>query len=266
MSETVLLNISQGVATLTLNRPEIHNAFDDLVIHQLVQHLESLAIRKELRLLVLASEGKSFSAGADLNWMRRMKDLSLEENARDASALARLMSLLNGFPLPTIAVVQGAAFGGAVGLVACCDIALASSKASFSLSEVKVGLVPATISPYVLQAIGSRAARRLFLTGERFSAQEALKLGLVHEVVEPDQLGTQKEALIQTLLNNGPEALKTAKNMIFQVANQPINDELIAYTTQLIAQIRISEEGQEGLSAFLEKRSPNWVHLNRGEK
>lgn len=257
--KSLLLKINdRGVATLSLNRLRLHNAFDDALIADLTQGLEQLAANDEVRLVILASEGKSFSAGADLNWMKRMAQYSYEENLADANALAKLLKTLNFLPKPTIARVQGAAFGGAVGLVSCCDMAVASTRASFSLSEVKIGILPATISPYVIAAIGQRAARRYFTTGERFSAQTAAQLGLVSEVVEEGDLDQAVNQLVGSLLANSPAAIAAAKQLVFNVADRPIDDELIAQTSEAIAKIRVSDEGQEGLSAFLEKRTPAW--------
>lgn len=253
----------RGVAQLVLNRPEVHNAFDDKMIGELVQALDLLAANPQVRVLLLRSSGKNFSAGADLGWMRSMADKNYDENLQDAGELAKLMQKLDNFPAPTLAIVQGAAFGGAVGLVACCDIAIASDKASFCLSEVKIGLIPAVISPYVVRAIGERASRRYFLTAERFFASEALHLGLLHQVVSEDELHGVSDAMVQTLLANSPAAVKAAKNLIFTVANQPTTQALIDETSRRIAAIRVSSEGQEGLSAFLQKRTPAWqLHPN----
>ncbi len=249
----------RGVAWLTLNRPSIHNAFDDQLIERLLQALEAVEADPGARLLVLRAEGRSFSAGADLNWMRRMADYAEAENLADARQLAALMSSLNNLGIPSIAQVQGAAFGGGVGLVACCDIAVASEQARFCLSEVRLGLVPAVISPYVIAAIGERAARRYFQTAERFDAEEARRIGLVHEVVGPERLGETVEGLIDSLLLGGPRALGAAKRLIFDVAHRPLDAALIEQTAQTITRIRASEEGREGLGAFLEKRSPEWV-------
>lgn len=248
----------RGVAQLVLNRPEVHNAFDDTMIQELIQALDLFAENPEVRVLLLRSSGKNFSAGADLGWMRSMADKNYSENLLDAGELAKLMQKLDNFPAPTIALVQGAAFGGAVGLVACCDIAIASDKASFCLSEVKIGLMPAVISPYVVRAIGERASRRYFLTAERFFAAEALHLGLLHQVVSDDELHGVSDAMVQTLLANSPAAVKAAKHLIFTVANQPTTQALIDETSRRIAAIRVSGEGQEGLSAFLQKRTPAW--------
>lgn len=257
---TIQLSIdSRGVATVTMNRPEKHNAFDDKVIAELTDVFKGLADNDAVRAMVLAAAGKSFSAGADLNWMKRMAEYSYEDNLRDADALALMLKTLNNLPFPTIARVQGAAFGGAVGLVSCCDMAIAGPKASFSLSEVRIGLIPATISPYVIAAIGERASRRYFMTAERFTANEAAGLGLVTEVVEAEDLDESIEEMIGVLLANSPAALQAAKKLVFDVANREINDELISDTSQRIAGIRVSEEGQEGLQAFLEKRPARWL-------
>ncbi len=251
----------RGVAQLVLNRPEVHNAFDDIMIGEIIQALDDFANDNRVRVLLLRSNGTNFSAGADLGWMRSMDDKNYDENLADAGQLAKLMQKLDNFPAPTIAVVQGAAFGGAVGLVACCDIAIATEKASFCLSEVKIGLIPAVISPYVVRAIGERASRRYFLTAERFFASEALHLGLLHQVVSVDELHAVSDAMILTLLANSPAAVKAAKALIFTVANQPTTQALIDETSQRIAAIRVSAEGQEGLSAFLQKRTPAWQRM-----
>ncbi len=250
---------NRGVATVSLNRPEKHNCFDDTLIGELTAAFTTLGNNEDVRIVILTGEGKSFSAGGDLSWMQRMADYSYEENFRDAQALAEMLKTLNELPKPTIARVQGPAFGGAVGLVSCCDMAVGSERASFSLSEVKIGLMPATISPYVIQAIGARAARRYFLSGERFNANTALSLGLLSDVAPESELDRAINRVIDTLLANSPAAIAEAKRLINDYANQAIDDELIADSCKRIADIRISNEGQEGLKAFLEKRSPNWV-------
>jgi methylglutaconyl-CoA hydratase len=258
-TETMLTDIDErGRATLTLNRPELHNAFDDTLIAGLTAALKSLEADPRVRVVVLAAAGPSFSAGADLAWMRRTADYSREQNLRDALALAELMRTLNGLSKPTIARVQGAAYGGGVGLVACCDLALASPSASFCLSEVKLGLIPAVISPYLVQAIGPRAARRYFLSAERFSAAEAKQLGLVHELVADGELDEALERAVERLLANGPRAMAAAKELVARVAGRALDEGLIRETAELIADARASEEGREGLSAFLEKRKPRW--------
>ena len=258
---TILTNIDdRGVATITLNRPELHNAFDDVIIAGLTDILRELDEDPDVRVVILAASGKSFSAGADLNWMRRMADYSREENLADAEGLAELMRTLDTLSKPTIALVQGAAYGGGVGLVACCDIAIATARASFSLSEVKLGLIPAVISPYVLAAIGPRAARRYFLSAEVFNANEAHRLGLVHEVVADESaLAAAASGLVGRLLANGPTAMTAAKNLITAVYGRQIDDALIAGTAGRIADQRSSLEGREGLSAFLDKRNSSWI-------
>lgn len=247
-----------GVARVRLNNPDKHNAFDDEIIGDLTEAFIAIADNSNVRVMVLASEGKSFSAGADLEWMKRMASYSYDENLRDASALALMLKTLNEIPQPTIARVQGATFGGAVGLVSCCDMAVAASAASFSLSEVKIGLIPATISPYVIAAIGQRAARRYFVTAERFDAHRAMEIGLINEVVDAEQLDQEIHRLIDALLANGPEAIITAKRLVFDIADKVIDQQLIDSTCETIAAIRVSEQGQEGLQAFLEKRKPHW--------
>lgn len=257
---TVKLTIDpRGIATVTLNRPEKHNAFDDAVIAELREVFDSMATRDDVRLVVLASEGKNFSAGADLGWMKRMAEYDYDHNHRDAQALAGMLQALYSLPQPTIARVQGAAFGGAVGLVSCCDMAVASESASFCLSEVKIGLIPATISPYVIRAMGERAARRYFTTAERFGANEAQRIGLVSEVVAAEELDEGLEKLLSTLLQNGPAAVRASKALVVDFAGREISPEIIEDSCGRIAHIRVSEEGQEGLSAFLNKRKPGWL-------
>ena len=255
----VLVNIDgRGVATVTLNNPDKHNAFDDGIIAELTAAFNAIAANEDIRVMVLASTGKSFSAGADLGWMKRMAGYSYEENLKDANALAVMLKTLNFMPQATIAKIQGAAFGGAVGLASCCDIVIASEKASFSLSEVKLGLIPATISPYVVNAMGQKACRRYFQSAERFFAGKAQQLGLVDEVVAPDALDAEVDKMIATLLANSPQAMRRAKELAFDVAYQDIDDELLQDTSERIAAIRVSEQGQEGLTAFFEKRAPGW--------
>ncbi len=249
----------RGCATLTLDRPDLHNAFDDGLVAALTAALDGLGRDDAVRVVLLAARGKSFSSGADLGWMRRTAGYSREENLRDARGLAALMRTLDGLPKPTIALVQGPAYGGGVGLVACCDVALASPRATFCLSEVKLGLVPAVISPYVVAAIGARAARRYALTAEAFDAAEARRIGLVHEVVAEDALRATAGRISDALLRNGPRAVAAAKALVARVARAPLDDALVAETAERIASIRASDEGREGLAAFLEKRTPGWV-------
>ena len=250
---------SRGIARVILNNPDKHNAFDDQMLIQLTEAFEAVATNSDVRIMLLQSEGKSFSAGADLGWMKRMARYSYQQNLSDAHALAAMLKALHQMPIPTIARVQGAAFGGALGLISCCDIAVASSKASFALSEVKIGLVPSTISPYVIAAIGERHAKRYFMTAERFDANTALQISLVHEAVEERFLDDKVEQLITMILSNGPEAVVAAKQLVFAISGKAINSSLIEHTCEVIAGIRVSAQGQEGLNAFLDKRKPHWL-------
>jgi len=250
---------SRGIARVILNNPDKHNAFDDQMIIQLTEAFEAVATNSDVRIMLLQSEGKSFSAGADLGWMKRMARYSYQQNLSDAHALAAMLKALHQMPIPTIARVQGAAFGGALGLISCCDIAVASSKASFALSEVKIGLVPSTISPYVIAAIGERHAKRYFMTAERFDANTALQISLVHEAVEERFLDDKVEQLITMILSNGPEAVVAAKQLVFAISGKAIDSSLIEHTCEVIASIRVSAQGQEGLNAFLDKRKPHWL-------
>jgi methylglutaconyl-CoA hydratase len=259
MTATILIDCNAaGVATITLNRPTLHNAFDEQLIAELTAELQRLAADNRLRAVVLAAAGKSFSAGADLNWMRRMAGFSKAENFQDAMALAELLRTLDGLAKPTIAKVQGAAYGGGVGLVACCDIAIAAEPATFRLSEVALGLIPAVISPYVVNAIGERQARRYFLTAERFTAQTAQRIGLVHEVVSPEALDDTVAELLQTLADNGPAAMAAAKALARAVSRDPLDAAMLEDTARRIATVRASAEGREGVTAFLDKRRPAW--------
>ncbi len=247
-----------AVAEIVLTNPEKHNCFDDELIEGLTGAFMLVGGDPETRVVVLRAEGKSFSAGGDLNWMRRMAENDDAANVKDAEALAGLMHAINTCPKPVIGLVQGAAYGGGVGLTATCDIAIATERASFCLSEVKLGLIPAAISPYVVTAIGQRAARRLFLTAERFSAQEAYRLGLVHEVVADDaEMEARGQALAEAICANGPKAVSASKELIFAV-DRPWNWDVLKDTASRIAKVRASDEGREGVTAFLEKRSPNW--------
>ena len=248
-----------GVVWLTLDRPEIHNAFDDRLIAGLTKELKALGDDEDVRVLVLTGAGRSFSAGADLNWMRRTASYGEAENLADARALAGLMQTLNELPKPTVARVNGAALGGGTGLVACCDIVVASAQAVFGTTEVRLGLIPSVIGPYVLAAIGARRARRLMLTGERISAAEAVRIGLVHEVVAPEQLDGAIERVVGELLKSGPAALGAAKRLIRDLDGRAIDAALIDETAQRIARLRATSEAREGLGAFLEKRPPAWL-------
>ena len=254
-----LLSLRDGpVARLRLNRPELHNAFDAMLIAALTGALEAVGRDDSVRVVVLEGEGASFSAGADLNWMRGMAAASEAANRDDALALARLMRTLDELPKPTIARVHGAAFGGGVGLVACCDIAIGAPEAKFGLTESKLGLLPAVISPYVIDAIGPRQARRWFATAELFDAATAERMGLLHAVVPADELDAAIERQIGFLLKAGPVASAQAKALVRRVAADHDRDRLDADNAALIARLRVSDEGQEGLGAFLDKRKPRW--------
>jgi methylglutaconyl-CoA hydratase len=248
-----------GVVRVTLNRPDVHNAFDDRLIGGLTEALARLGDDESVRALVLTGAGKSFSAGADLNWMRRMAGYSDQENLTDARALARLMRTLNELPKPTVARVNGAALAGGTGLVACCDIAIASDQASFGTTEARLGIIPAVIGPYVVAAIGSRQARRLMLTGERIPAVEAARIGLVHEVVPAGGLDRAVDAVLDHLLKCGPKATASAKRLVRDLTGCPITPEVVDDTAQRIAELRATAEAREGIAAFLEKRKPAWL-------
>jgi methylglutaconyl-CoA hydratase len=249
---------ARGIARLTLDRADKHNAFDDVVIRELTAELARLESDPGTRLVILTGAGPSFSAGADLGWMRRMAGYGERENRADALGLAALMQALDGLGKPTIARINGPAYGGGVGLIACCDIAIAASDARFAFTEVRLGLAPAVISPYVIAAIGARQARRLFATGETFDAARAQAIGLVHAVVDPAVLDTAVDAVAAELLQGGPSAQREIKQLVAMVARGDAGADLHARTAELIARLRASPEGQEGLSAFLDKRAPGW--------
>lgn len=251
---------ANNVVTLKLNRPNKHNAFDDSIIQEISDTLEDLK-EKDIRLLILTGEGKSFSAGADLNWMRRMKEYTQEENYQDSKALLHMLERLINFPAPTLAVINGSAFGGGVGLIACCDIAISNQDAKFSFSEAKLGLIPAVISSYVIKAIGLRQSKKLFLTAELFSAQQAKDYGLIHEVCEKDKLDATRAKYEKLILSNGPNALREVKEII-QLNERTCEVDIHDLMVERIANIRIGDEAQEGLTAFLDKRKPNWTQNN----
>jgi methylglutaconyl-CoA hydratase len=253
------LQFDRGVETVTLDRPEVRNAFNDEVIEELTAVFVELAKRPEVRCVVLAGSGTAFCAGADLNWMKRMADYTRDQNLEDASALARMLEVVYRCPKPTIARVHGDVYAGGTGLVAACDMAVSVESAGYCLSEVKLGLIPATISPYVIRAMGARAAHRYFLTAERFSAQEALRIGLVHEVVKAEELDARVGALAQALVQAGPEAVKACKKLLHDVAGEEITNGLVRRTVEAIADIRVSDEGREGIQSFLGKRRPGWL-------
>ncbi|MFI5447496.1 enoyl-CoA hydratase/isomerase family protein [Polaromonas sp. UC242_47] len=253
------LDCKAGVATVTLNRPDVRNAFNDEVIAELTTCFQGLGTRDDVRCIVLAAKGAAFCAGADLNWMKRMAGYTREENLADAGALAGMLQTIYACPKPTIARVQGDVYAGGTGLVAACDMAVSVDTAGYCLSEVKLGLIPATISPYVIRAMGARAAHRYFLTAERFDAAEALRIGFVHEVVTAAELDSKVAELAKTLVNAGPEAVRLCKTLVQDVAGQEISPVLREMTVQAIADIRVSDEGREGVQSFLQKRKPNWL-------
>jgi len=257
--ETLDVDVRNNIGLVALNRPDVHNAFNEKLIGELTTVLQALDAQAAVRAVVLTGHGKSFCAGADLNWMKKMAAYDAAENLADAQALALMLRTLNGLSKPTVACVRGAAFGGGVGLVACCDIAVAAHDAIFSLSEAKLGLIPATISPYVIEAIGARQARRYFLTAERFTAAEAFRIGLVHDIVPEPELDARINQLLGDLLVAGPVAQLECKALIRGVAHKPIDADVIAGTAEHIAAVRASPEGKEGVAAFLGKRSPKWV-------
>jgi methylglutaconyl-CoA hydratase len=257
--EFLRLSLLTGVATLTLNRPEVRNAFNDEVIAELTRAFTDLGARDEVRCIVLAAEGPAFCAGADLNWMRRMADFTRDENLADAGKLAEMLRVMYACPKPTVARVQGDVFAGGMGLVAACDMAVSVDSATYCLSEVRLGLIPATISPYVIRAMGARAAHRYFLTAERFTAAEAQRIGFVHEVVSAEALDARLADITSALVNASPNAVKACKRLLQDVAASPIDADLIARTVQGIADIRSSAEGKEGVQSFLQKRKPNWL-------
>lgn len=256
--QTLEIETDGGVATVWMNRAKAHNAFNETLIEELTRAFENLGGDPDVRVVVLAGRGKSFSAGADLEWMRRAVGYSNEENRRDARTLAKMYATIERLPKPTIARVHGVALGGGVGLTAVCDIAIASTSASFATTEVKLGIIPAVISPYVIAAVGPRQARRYFQTGERFDAEEARRIGLVHIVCDPPGLDKNIAAAAETLIGNGPMAQSAAKELILHVADRPIDDVLIEDTAQRIAKARATSEAREGIAAFLEKRKPQW--------
>lgn len=256
--ETVSVVKDGPIARVSFCRPEIHNAFNDTLIYEMTDLFTSLKQDKDLRLVVLTGEGKSFCAGADLNWMRRVKDYSFEKNLEESLALADLFWLIYTIPLPIVGRINGAAIGGGTGFVAVCDIAVAAESAKFSFSEVKIGVVPACIGPYVIRKIGQGKAREFFISGERLTAADAYRIGLVDRYYPDDKLDEEIDKLINTLLSSGPNAIKMAKELITNVPRMT-PEEFRQYTAEMIATLRKSEEGQEGMDAFLNKRKPNWV-------
>jgi methylglutaconyl-CoA hydratase len=259
MTQAIRISAQGGIATVVLSRPDVRNAFNDEVIAELSQAFIQLGDDPQVRAIVLMAEGPAFCAGADLNWMRRMADYSREENEQDAEKLAFMLRTIYECPKPTIARVQGDVYAGGMGLVACCDMAVSVDTANYCLSEVKLGLIPATIGPYVIRAMGPRASHRYFLTAERFSAAEARRIGFVHEVVPADQLDATVSTWVQALMAASPNAIKECKKLVQYVADRDITRLLIDHTVKAIADIRASDEGKEGVQSFLNKRKPAWV-------
>jgi methylglutaconyl-CoA hydratase len=259
MSQAISISTQGRVATVVLARPEVRNAFNDEVIAELSQAFVQLGEDAAVRAIVLMAEGPAFCAGADLNWMRRMADYTRDENVEDAGKLAFMLRTIYECPKPTIARVQGDVYAGGMGLVAACDMAVSVDTANYCLSEVKLGLIPATISPYVIRSMGARAAHRYFLTAERFSAAEALRIGFVHDVVTADQLDGKVSELVGALISASPNAVRECKRLVQDVAERDISRLLIERTVEGIADIRASDEGKEGVQSFLQKRKPVWL-------
>ena len=256
--ETILFSREGSIVRLVLNRPQVHNAFNEVMVQELGHAFAAVCQDAKIRVVILTGQGKSFCAGADLNWMRKVKDYSFEDNVQESKSLAELMYAIYALPLPTIARVNGAAIGGGTGLMAACDLAIAAQTAKFSLSEVKLGLVPAVISPYVIRRVGESACREFFITGERLTAERALRFGLVNEVVPLEDLDRAVQERVSQLLTSGPKALNTCKEILRKIPGMSF-EEAKAYTAEVIASLRVSPEGQEGMSAFLEKRKPRWA-------
>lgn len=256
---TIELEHSERIATVYLNRPDVRNAFNEVMIAELTDVFSRIGSLSEVRVVVLAARGKAFCAGADLNWMKKMANFTHDENLEDASHLAAMLKAIYNCPKPVIARVQGDCYAGGMGLVAACDMAVAASQAQFCLSEVKLGLIPATISPYVIKSMGQNAARRYFLTAERFSAERALQIGFIQSCVSSDELDQTVNLLSDHILAASPNAVKEAKRLVRDVSGVLLDDQLISDTVSRIAEIRASDEGREGIKSFLEKRSPAWI-------
>lgn len=263
--QNLTFTLAGHVATITLSRPEQRNAFNETTIAELTHAFTAVAQMDTVRAVVLAAQGPAFCAGADLNWMKKMAGYSDADNHLDAMALAQMLRTIYLCPQPVIARVQGDCYAGGMGLVAACDIVLVGEQASFCLSEVKLGLIPATISPYVIKAMGEQAARRYFLTAERFDAQQAQRIGFAHEVVASDLLDATLAQLLKALTSNSPNAVREAKRLVREVAGQPVTDQLLDDTASRIAVIRASSEGREGVASFLDKRKPAWLALAQGQ-
>ncbi len=258
--QTLTIAITDKVATVTLNRPELRNAFNEQAIAELALAFDELGRNELVRAIVLAANGPAFCAGADLNWMKKMAGYSHDENQADALRLADMLRTIYLCPKPTVAKVQGDCYAGGMGLVAACDIVVAAEGVNFCLSEVKLGLIPATISPYVIKAMGEQAARRYFITAERFDAAAAQRMGFAHEVVPMEALDTTVAGIVKALVSNSPHAVAQAKTLVREIVGQPVGDALLDDTARRIAEIRASSEGREGVSSFLEKRKPSWLN------
>lgn len=254
----ILYDLKDGIATITLNRPEVHNAFNEAVMDELTAQVKKAGEDKTVRALVLRGNGKSFCAGGDLNWMRKSANYSYDENVQDAMRLGVLLKTLNFLPKPTICLAHGNIFGGGVGLASCCDILIAEHGAQFCLSEVRIGLIPSIIAPYVIDAMGLRMARRYFMTAERFDADTAYRIGFAHEVAAQGQLDAVAGKVIGALMDGAPEAQGRGKKLMLELVGRPIDEKVIDLTVRQIAEARASEEGKEGLTAFLNKTEPSW--------
>ena len=257
--ETLTVAIRDMVATVTLNRPDVRNAFNEFTIAELSLAFSELGRHDEVRAIVLAANGPAFCAGADLNWMKKMSLYSHAENAEDAEKLADMLRTIDLCPKPVVAKVQGDCYAGGMGLVAACDIAVAVEEANFCLSEVKLGLIPATISPYVIKAMGENAARRYFLTAEKFTAQEAHRIGFVHDIVAAEALDEHVDSIVKALVTSSPNAVREAKVLVREIPGKAVDSALMVDTAERIANIRASDEGREGVASFLEKRKPSWL-------
>ena len=260
--ETIETTLDGPVARVTLNRPQVHNAFNDRMIRELLEAFEEIAQEEKVRVVVLTGKGKSFCAGADINWLKQVKHFTYEESLKETLELGKLVNRIYSLPQPTIARVNGAAIGGGTGLVAVCDLSIAAKKAQFSFGEVKIGVIPACISPYILRRVGEMVCREFFLTGERLTADRAFEAGLINEVVEEDQLDQAVERRIEQLLTGGPKAIAACKSLLREVPEMGL-EEAVTYTARLLADLRKGEEAQEGMAAFLEKRKPKWNPKDR---
>lgn len=257
--QTLQVEHDAGVASVWLNRPDVRNAFNETTIAEITQAFQALGANEQVKVIVLAARGPAFCAGADLNWMRKMATYTHAENHADAAQLAAMLVAIHACPKPVVARIQGDCYAGGMGLAAACDIAVAASQVQFCLSEVRLGLIPATISPYVIKAMGENAARRYFLTAERFSAEEAHRIGFIHAVTSADELDHVVSGIVKALLANSPNAVREAKRLVHDVAAQPLTQGVINDTVDRIALIRASDEGREGVQSFLEKRKPSWL-------